>query len=952
MRGGADGGGSQERGNVKKRDLDDALRDGLGARGQDTKRRRTPGHAHHVDEHTRDSSNFNCSTQDVKKNSIQKTSNSWMFLSGPSGLRPLQTQHSSRQPSTVGSAPEASGASRALRASEATKPARTKGIFSAPDHHKLKLDTLRNGPPTSSSTSSDTSLIPARFTETLPASSKGLPTSSLQSLRYGFSRANRTAAGEGNSLGKDRPGQVGHSHNTGHLVLSQGRQTGTEDKALPSHHIKGKKKQPYDYDPSDDDSYVDNDGDSVDDVDEKLPSTRQGSARMKARIGSGEPSSNGYYDNLDNNHGTRPVSYDKTPSGKDYHEYPDQYGTMHFTKFVLFPDNYSLRPMRGSGSLPFGCPSSHKRSEFNDNLDEEGTLEFVRSRLDSEPGTRSIIVSQNPRHPPSLTHQTFTFRRTRENEIVKPTDVETTTANSTGSRGYDNVPSKAWTPPDLQHSSPLASDDQDNQSTTSLNLETSMAESKVWAYVSPLVPRTWTASVTDELETKAFIQAISLPLRNKLDEAWLEGTKRSHQRIYRALMSVIIQAIGVKAQCKPCELKSPERQRNCKILPPEAKGMRELQEVCGSQCVNCYFFQATKPCEFPASTSMTKQTPIPVPVPSVMRLPQNTERVLAPPPTSHRPAPPTVSRPQDRSYSSYKATVADKPISESPVPVPLFANRGPTPLVQVPFSSNVSLDNPKSKMPRRSERIIKTYSDFFNNIDIADYHTDEADSHPTSSAVSIAGTSKTTLTSRGSGARESTTVASTLSRGELSISQLLGKAFSLFGEISQLPGDEQATVWHKIQQMAGMLETGRGTATRASNAHSTSPSLLPFSSALAEEWEIAPGRLMAGDKQLALSTSFLNREINEVKLQKAHQLSPTQSVLNKSIAALDQLSIRPEDNWNCACSVIKGVLKMKVGDVEAGIGQGGVILIEEECILMNVLHKEARIQVWWTRTDD
>ncbi|KKY32434.1 hypothetical protein UCDDA912_g07596 [Diaporthe ampelina] len=151
--------------------------------------------------------------------------------------------------------------------------------------------------------------------------------------------------------------------------------------------------------------------------------------------------------------------------------------------------------------------------------------------------------------------------------------------------------------------------------------------------------------------------------------------------------------------------------------------------------------------------------------------------------------------------------------------------------------------------------------------------------------------------------------------------------------------------------MAGMLQMGTSATTNASGIPSISPSLPPIhSAAAAEEWEIAPGRLTMDDKYLAFSTSFLSREI--VSAKAAQQLSPTQRVLNKSIAALNQLSVGQEEGWDCTCSVIRGVLKMRVGDVEARIGQGGVIIVEKECIITNVSHKEARIQVWWKKADD
>lgn len=408
-------------------------------------------------------------------------------------------------------------------------------------------------------------------------------------------------------------------------------------------------------------------------------------------------------------------------------------------------------------------------------------------------------------------------------------------------------------------------------------------------------------------------------------------------------MSTVVQVVGVKARCKPCESRAPERKRNCKVLPPEAEGMQELQEICGSQCANCYFFHASMPCEFPTSSTMMKQTPVPIPPPSVMRPPPKNER-LAPPPASR--APPASIRSQPPSYSSYKATIADKPISESPVPIPVLGGKEPNPSLQASSTSDVYSEQGEAASLRRSRRILTKDSESSSNVVSDTYDSDDFQSHSAASAASNAGPSKTALMSNASGTKASTVATPMVPFGDVSSAQLVGKAFGLFSEIGQLPPEWQATLWQDMQQMAGMLQTGTGPVPGAPRAYSSSASLPPVPSAAADEWEIAPGRLTAGDRQLAFSTSFLSRE--SVSLKAAQQLSATQRVLNKSIKALNQLNLGPEKGWICTLSVIKGLLKMKVGDVQARIGQGGVIVVEEECIITNVLHKEAVVQVWWT----
>lgn len=578
----------------------------------------------------------------------------------------------------------------------------------------------------------------------------------------------------------------------------------------------------------------------------------------------------------------------------------------------------------------------HKPSEFNDNLDKDGTLEYIRRRESNIAGSKSIIVSQNPREPLVLSEDS-SFKATKKNSHSEA--AANRAQKSPSGLGLDG-PSFSRDAEDVR------------ASTTLSELHRAMTESKVWDYVAPLVPNSWTISTNNDTETRALIQAISLPLRNDIDTQWLTGTKNSHQRLYRALMSVILQAVGVEAHCKPCESKILERKRNCKVLPPEAAGMQELQEVCGSQCVNCYFFQASKPCEFPESSTMTKQTPVPVPILPALRNILNVERPVDLPSATCIP-PPAANRTPIPSYSSYKATKAEKPISESPVPIPSFASQGSSRHSEAQDVLAVSSEKTVTKSLRRSNRISKTDSDSGNDR-IGNDDTDESKSSPITSAASAAldasnnGPPRSALALGGSNVKASPAAASNLSHGEISSPQLTSRMFSLFGDIGRLPAEDQTVLWNQMLQMSAMLQTGSGTVSSASGTLSDSPPLRGLLAA-ADEWEIAPGRLIVNNKHLAFSTSFLNRDVTS--LNAAQQLSPSQRVLNNSIAALKQLRLVPEKGWNCTCSVIRGMLKMKVGDVEARIGQGGVISVEKECIITNLSHKEARVQVWWVEKE-
>lgn len=417
-------------------------------------------------------------------------------------------------------------------------------------------------------------------------------------------------------------------------------------------------------------------------------------------------------------------------------------------------------------------------------------------------------------------------------------------------------------------------------------------------------------------------------------------------------MSVILQVIGVDAHCKPCESRVLEKRRNCKVLPPGAAGMRELKEVYGSQCVNCYFFHATRPCEFPASPATMKETPIPIPILPFLRPIANVERTLDPP-AAARP-PPAASRPQASTYSLYKSSKGEKPISQSPVPVPSFATREPTDQSQCSNIADTFSGTPQTELIHQpSHDFMTDFQSAGRNSEGVSENADEAVLYSTVSVASNTGPSEAALTpsgliSSGQSTKESTVATSHLSSGEDSRPQLVVRAFSLFSDISRLPVEEQASLWNQMQQMAGILETGA--ATRPSTNMSTSTSLSPRPSAVAEDWEVAPGRIIADDKYQMLSTSFLSRA--SVSLKAAQQVSTSQWVLNKSIAALNQLSVGHEEGWDCQCSVIRGVLKVKIGDVRTRIGQGGLIIVDKECIITNVSHKEARIQVLWSKAED
>lgn len=300
MRDRGDGDGAVAKGHAKKRDLDDKLQAGLGAVNPDAKRRHIAGgHGQRDDDGTSNNPSFRSSGKDAKRYGATKSFKGQLNSLRPSSSLPaLQRQHSSKPPNSTGSAakaPAAPAAPAALGSSWGAKPGRPEGIFTRQDRPTRKQNPLPNGPPTLPSTSSDASSIPAGSTEDFPAiTSKHAPNRSSRSLRYGHQPADGAAAGKGSPQNQD-----GAEHG---------------DNVLPASRVKETKKHVYVSISSDDGSYVDDEDDEeTDDEDDdenaiSLPTTRQGSARLRA-------------DDLGGNHHTKLFSYDKTPSGKDYHEF-------------------------------------------------------------------------------------------------------------------------------------------------------------------------------------------------------------------------------------------------------------------------------------------------------------------------------------------------------------------------------------------------------------------------------------------------------------------------------------------------------------------------------------------------------------------------------------------------------------------------------------------------------
>lgn len=407
MRGRADADAVVAKGNAKKRDLDDAPQVGLGAGNPDAKRRHTASGQGARDGDgagVLNSSSSHSSRQDVKSYGSSKPTNNsrldtLLFSSRPSSSQPaLQWQHSLRPPNSTASAaraPGASGPSAALGAPRAllgAKPGLAGGAFSGVGRPTRNQNPGPDGPPTSSSTSSDASSIPAGLGENLAATaSKHLPKTSFQSLRYGHKPADHATAAKGSPQNQDRTDLGAKSDNT------RGVAAGPQRRASRT---RGTRRHPYASSSRDDGSYIEEDdgvtGEDGDETAIPFPNTRQGSARPRGRSSGDSLSKDDPDGDLHGERQAKLFSYGMTPSGKGYHVFSskspslatfalclanvilDENEKVHFAMFALFPDGY--RPQRVSGlkSFHFPCPVRTCSKQFDkiNNLDQHFKVNY------------------------------------------------------------------------------------------------------------------------------------------------------------------------------------------------------------------------------------------------------------------------------------------------------------------------------------------------------------------------------------------------------------------------------------------------------------------------------------------------------------------------------------------------------------------------------------------------
>lgn len=569
----------------------------------------------------------------------------------------------------------------------------------------------------------------------------------------------------------------------------------------------------------------------------------------------------------------------------------------------------------------------HPRSIFNDNCD--GTLTVIGQGDEDDPHFKPCVVSQNPtssRHEPPPAHP-----RLIDEELAKTAEPwssrSVAPASTTLSSGSSKGTGATIHPPDMntakianaggatptlslgrpQHPMEAA------KGTTGV-LQLAMATSDTWRTLNSIVrtlegKKGWLTAYKGALdfERRAFAQLIELPPRNNISAEWLNGIKKSNQKSFKGLICVLIAIVGDRGPCQACKNRTPEKRRQCAALPAQAKDMAELQQLVGDKCADCFHFPTKTKCGFPSgiAPSVMKQTPIPIP-----RMGHSTAV------QSTHPSPPL------------------RPTSKTPVPLPALPSIPVVPLQaitqrQAPpditekADSAHTVDSTIAAKGRRSERISALSAD------------DGRDANSALASKPFVATESIT---------DQTSARSTLAQPMSA--NMMGKALSLLTEISQLPSEEQSGIYSKIVEMIEVI--------RRPTLNLGVDSIGQMTNPIAEEWETAPGRLAcptAGtgrESRVAFSTSYLRREVVDVQL--ATQISRGQRVLNRHIPALHQVLVQKFDaRWDCSLTVLEGFVRVKTGQVEVKIGQGGIFIISQDmdCFITNVTCRDCPVQFRW-----
>lgn len=592
---------------------------------------------------------------------------------------------------------------------------------------------------------------------------------------------------------------------------------------------------------------------------------------------------------------------------------------------------------------------------FNDNRD--GTLTIVGQADQDDTYFEACVISQNaidgteslPPHSHPLDEGLQERTKLSIRRSGTPADFSTAsglsrevsqaTAHANGGNAADTVEARPSMPLSTgsRPRSPLKA-----RKGTSESLELAMATSDTWRILQSLVSKlggnkAWLASHkgADDLERRALAQLISLPPRNQIDREWLDGIRRSNQQRLKQTICILIAIVGFRGPCQACQKRAAEKRRHCAALPPQAKDMDELQQLVGNTCSECYHFPTKGDCGFPSRTllgTQTSQVLVSKPAQSTnAQAAQTTENDFA------------LIKPLAQPVLG-DTVIPTWPISKTHIPQ---ANLLPVPAIplqephrhQAASRQGRSRDNDVARGvgdEANSTRLrdIPNMAGHHQSINITALSADDgANSRGSFSVPKDSKNNQARMNSASTGLR-------------ISSADWLSKALGLLTEVSQLPTEKQSGVFTKIIEMVEVIRRPTMNLDVDCSAH--------ISSLTAEEWEIAPGRLTVSapstgrESRIAFSTSYLRREVIDVDV--ATDIACGRKVVNRYIPALQQIVVDKFDaRWDCDLTVLEGYIQVKVGRMEAKIGQGGIFVIsqDETCFITNITHRECPIQIRW-----
>lgn len=595
---------------------------------------------------------------------------------------------------------------------------------------------------------------------------------------------------------------------------------------------------------------------------------------------------------------------------------------------------------------------------FNDNCD--GTLTVVGKANKDDSDFKFCVISQNPvDKSDSSSERPPLPGEEREKPEVGQSNASANTVPPSGARRRSEAQShldisnaakisdpsgstpmpNAWQPP---HSMEATQD-------ITAALELAFATSATWKTLEFCVTtlggkKIWLTAYKGVLdfERRAFLQLISLLPKNNIDREWLKGITNSHQQSFKGLICVLVAIVGVKGPCQACQRRAPEKTRHCAALPPQAKDMMELQKLVGTTCSECYHFPTKSNCGFPFASEAPigiKQTPVVAPLPDRSATSQTVQlpKGISPLPTlpaqavsknsapSLRPISKTPIQPADLSSVSVSSSQVTSQLQD------VFDQRKPpntddaSRVEHKAISTDMEDIARKASRPRSARMLPRSADD---EGDCSSAHTSSVFSTAEESIINDSRATSTSIVFRPSSG------------------SIVSKALGLLTEVSQLANEEQSGVYTKIVEMVEVI--------RRPILDLAADRMPGTSTPLTEEWETAPGRLtfpIAGTGRqslIAFSTSYLRREVVDVEL--ATQISRGQRVLNRHIPALHQVMVEKFDaRWDCSLTVLDGVVQVKLGPVEAKIGQGGIFVISQDaaCFITNVTHRDCPVQIRW-----